>query len=58
VDNETLALLSLACGEDTMKKSSAFNGMGGSKEVQDDPRSGQIKTKRTDATLDRVQTLV
>jgi hypothetical protein len=26
--------------------------------VQDDPRSGQTKTQRTDANMDRVRTLV
>ena len=30
----------------------------GREDVQDDPRSGQPKTQRTDANVDRVRTLV
>jgi transposase len=58
---ETLALLTVAYGEYTMKKQGVFEwhrrfkeGQGG---VKDDPRSGQPKTQRTDAN-DRVRTLV
>ena len=54
--SETLALLTLACGEYAMKKSSVFEWQRRFKEgrenVQDDPRSGQPKTQRTDANLD------
>jgi hypothetical protein len=44
-----------------MKKSSVFEWHRRLKEgqdVQDDPRSGQPKTQRTDANANRVQTLV
>jgi len=45
-----------------MKKSNVFEWHGRFKEgrenVQDDPRSGQPKTQRTDANVDRVRTLV
>jgi len=45
-----------------MKKSSVFEWhrrfKEGREDVQDDPRSGQPKTQRTDANVDRVQTLV
>ena len=44
-----------------MKKSSVFVWHGQFKEgrdVQEDPRSGQPKTLRTDANVDRVRTLV
>ena len=44
-----------------MKKSSVFEWHRRFKEgrdVQDDPRSGQLKTQRTDANVDRVRTLV
>jgi len=45
-----------------MKKSSVFEWhrqfKEGWEDVQDDPRSGQPKTQRTDANVDRVRTLV
>jgi hypothetical protein len=60
--SETLALLTLAYGEYSMKKSSVFEWnrrfKGGREDVQEDPRSGQLKTQRTDANVDRVRTLV
>jgi len=60
--SETLALLTVAYGEYTVKKSSVFEWhrqfKEGTEDVQDDPRSGQPKTQRTDANVDRVQTLV
>jgi hypothetical protein len=59
---ETLALLKVAYGEYAMKNSSVFEWhrqfKEGRKDVQDDPRSGQPKTQRTDANVDRVRTLV
>jgi len=58
--SETLALLMVAYGEYAMKKLSVFEWhrqlKEGREDVQDDPRSGQPKTQRTD--VDRVQTLV
>jgi hypothetical protein len=60
--SETIALLTVAYGEYTMKKSSGFESHRLFKEwrekVQDDPRSGQTKMQRTDASVDRVRTLV
>jgi len=60
--NETLALLTVAYGEYVMKKSSVFEWhrrfKEGREDVQDNPRSGQPKTQRKDAYVDRVQTLV
>jgi len=57
-----LALLTVAYGEYAMKKSSVFEWhrrfKEGREDVQDDPRSGQPKTRRTDATVDRVRTLL
>jgi hypothetical protein len=60
--SETLVLLTVAHGKYAMKKSSVVewhrrfkNGRGN---VQDDPRSGELKTQRTDANVDRVRTLV
>jgi hypothetical protein len=45
-----------------VKKSSVFEWhwwfKEGREDVQDDPRSGQPKTQRTDANVDRVRTLV
>jgi hypothetical protein len=45
-----------------MKKSNVFEWhrrfKEGQEDVQNDPRSGQPKTKRTDANVERVQTLV
>ncbi|PNF37150.1 hypothetical protein B7P43_G00413 [Cryptotermes secundus] len=58
---EMLALLIVAYGEYTMKKSSVFEWHTQFKEgqdVQDDPRSGQAKMQRTDANVDKVQTMV
>ena len=49
IASETLALLTVVCGEYDMKKSSAFElhrrFKKGREDVQDDPRSGQPKTK-------------
>jgi hypothetical protein len=60
--SETLALLTVAYGEYAMKKLSVFDRhrryKEGQEDVQDDPRSGQPKTQRTDANVDRVRTLV
>jgi len=60
--SETLALLTVAYGEYDVKKSSVFEWHRRFKEgreyVQDDPRSGQLKTQRTDANVDRIRTLV
>ena len=60
--SETLALLTVAYGEYGMKKSSVFEWHRRFKEgrvdVQDDPRSGQPKTHRTDSYVDRVRTLL
>jgi hypothetical protein len=59
---EMLALLTMAYGEYTMKKSSVFEWhrpfKEGREDVQDDPSSGQPKTQRTDANVDRALTLV
>ena len=53
--SETLTLLTVACGEDAMKKSSGFEWhrlfKEGREDVQDDQRSGQPKTQRTDACI-------
>jgi hypothetical protein len=55
---ETSALLTMAYGEYTMKKSSVFEWHRQFKEgreyVQGDPRSGQPKTQRTDVNVDQV----
>ena len=60
--SETLALLTVAYGEYAMKKSSVFEWhrqfKEGQEDVQDDPRIGQPKMQRTEANVDRVQTLV
>jgi len=60
--SEMLALLTVAYGEYTMKKSSVFEWhrrfKEGREDVQDDPRSGQPKTQRTDANVKRVWNLV
>ena len=52
----------MAYGEYAMKKSSVSEGhrrfKEGREDVQDDPRSGQPKTQRTEANVDRVRTLV
>ena len=52
----------MAYGEYAMKKLSVFEWHRGLKEgrenVQDDPRSGQTKSQRTDANVDRVRILV
>ena len=59
--SEMLALLTVAYGEYAMKKSSVFEWhrwfKEGREDVQNNPRSGQPKTPRTDANVDRVQTL-
>jgi len=55
--SKTLAVLTVAYGEYAMKKSSVFEWhrrfKEGREDVQDDPRSGQPKTQRTDANVDR-----
>jgi cob(I)alamin adenosyltransferase len=60
--SETLAILTVAYGEYAMKKSSVFEWRRqfkeGLEDVQDDPKSGQPKTQRTDANVDRARTLV
>jgi len=60
--SETLALLTVAYGECAMKKSSVFGWhrrfKEGRENMQDDPRSGQPKSQRTNANEDRVRTLV
>jgi len=60
--SKTLALLIVAYGEYTTKKSSVFEWhrqfKEGQEDVQDDPRSGQPKTQRTDANVDTVRKLV
>ena len=54
--SETFALLTVAYGECAMKKWSVFEWYGrfkeGRKYVQDEPRSGQPKTQRTEANVD------
>ena len=56
--SETLAILILAYGKYAMKKSSVFEWhrwfKEGQGDVQDDARSGQPKTQRTDANVDLV----
>ena len=58
---EKLALLTVAYDEYAMKKLSVFEWRRwfkeGQEDVQDDPRSGQPKTQRTDANVDRVGAL-
>ena len=60
--SETLALLTVVYDEYVMKKSSVFDWhrrfKEGREDVQDDPRSAQPKTQRTDVNVDRVRTLV
>jgi len=60
--SETSALLTVAYGEYAKKKSSVFEWhrqfKEGREDVQDDPRSGQPKTQRIDANVDRIRTLV
>jgi hypothetical protein len=59
--SETLSLLTVAYDEYAMKKSSVFElhrWLKEGRDVQDDPRTGQPKTQRTDANVDRVRTLV
>ena len=57
--SETLALLTVAYSEYAMKKSSVFEWHRRFKEeredMQDGQRSGQPKTQRTDANVDRVE---
>jgi hypothetical protein len=59
--NIKFALLTVAYGEYAMKKSSVFEWhrrfKEGQEDVQDDPRSGQPKARRTDTNMDRVRTL-
>jgi hypothetical protein len=59
---ETLVLLTVAYGKHAMKKWSVFEWHRRFKEwredVNDDPKSGQQKTQRTDANVDRVRTWV
>jgi hypothetical protein len=58
----TLATFTMAYGEYAMKKSSVFEWHMrfkiGREDVQNDPRSGQPKSQRTDGNVDRVRTLV
>ena len=60
--SEMSAILTVAYGEYAMKKSSVFEWHKWFKEerekVQEDPRSGQPKTQRTYANVDRVRILV
>ena len=60
--SETLALLTVAYGKYAMKKSSVFEWhrrfKEGREDVQDDPRSGQPNTQRTDENVDRERALV
>ena len=60
--SETLALLRVAYGIYCMKKLSVLEWhrrfKEGREDVLDDPRSGQQKTERTDANVDRVRNLV
>jgi hypothetical protein len=60
--SETLALLTVAYGEYALKKSGVFElhrrFKEGREDVQDDLRSGQPKTQRTDADVDTEGTLV
>jgi hypothetical protein len=59
--SETLALLTVAYDEYARKKSSVFEWHRRFKEgrdVQEDPRRGQPKTRRPDANVDRARTLV
>jgi len=60
--SETSALLTVAYGEYAMKNWSVFEWhrqlTEGREGVQDDPKSVQPKMQRTDANVDRVQTLV
>ena len=58
--SETLALLTVVYGEYAVKKSSVFEWhrwfKEGRENVQDDPRSGQPKTQRTDADVRKYET--
>jgi hypothetical protein len=60
--SKTSALLTMAYGEYAMKKLSVSEWdrrlEEGREDVQDDPRSGQPKNRRTDADVIGVQTLV
>jgi hypothetical protein len=62
IASETLALLTVAYGKYAMKKLSVFEWhrrfKEGREDVHDDPRSGQPKTQKRDAYVDRVRTLV
>jgi hypothetical protein len=60
--SETLALLTVAYGEYAMEKSSVFEWhrrfKEGREDVKDVTRSGQSKSQRTDANVDRVRTML
>jgi hypothetical protein len=60
--SETLDLLTVVYAEYALKKLSVFERhrrfKKGREDVQDDPRSGQPKTQRTDVNVDRVRTSV
>ena len=60
--SETLALLTVAYGEYAMREWSVFEWhrrfKEGRENVQDDPRTGQPHTQRTDANVDKVRNLV
>jgi hypothetical protein len=55
--SETLALLAVAYGEYAIKKLSVFEWHRQLKEGQDDLGCGQPKTHKTDANVDKVQTV-
>ena len=59
---EILAQITVVYGEYALAKSSVFERHWwfekGRENVQDEPRSGQPKTQRTDENMDRVPTLV
>jgi hypothetical protein len=63
IASETVALLTVFFNREyTMKKSSVFEWhrrfKKGPEYVQDEPTSGQPKTQKTDANVDKVRTLV
>jgi hypothetical protein len=59
ITGETLALLTLAYDEYSIKKSSVFEWHRRFKEnVRDDPKSGQTKTPWTDGNVDSVASFV
>jgi hypothetical protein len=61
IASETVALLTVVYGVYVLKKSSVFEWHGGSRKGQkmgqDDRRSGQPNTQRTNANVDKVRTL-